>query len=84
MYNCIIEKYVKKLKIKDIINYGIKYDIYINEEEASIILNYIKNDWKTIMYENPTKIFNDLKNKINIDNYDKIIDLYYKMKEKYL
>ncbi len=84
MYNHIIENYIKKLDKNKIIDYGIKNNIYLNNNEAEIILKIIKKDWKVLMYGNPNNIFNYLKANIREDNYIKIEDLYYKSKEKYL
>ncbi len=83
MYNYIIEKYISKLTIDQIIDYGNKNNIYLNINEANIIIEYIKNYWKELMYGNPTKIFNKLKDEITKENYEKIENLYYIMREKY-
>ena len=84
MYNHIIENYIKKLDVEKIKYYGLKNNIFLNDCESKIILNIIKKDWKILMYGNVTNIFDNLKNKISKNNYEKIEDLYYKMKEKYL
>lgn len=83
MYNRIIENYIKKLDTKKIIEYGAANNIYLKECESEEILKIIKKDWKILLYGNPTNTFNDLKEKINCESYEKIVDLYYKMKEKY-
>ena len=83
MYKSIIKNYIKKLNTQDILNFSLKNNINLNENEVNIILDYIKNDYETIMYGNPEHIFNELKLKLNKDTYDKLIILYNEFKEKY-
>lgn len=79
----IISEYINKISIQDIIEFANKNNIYLNDYESNLIYNYIKNDWKTIIYGNYNSILNDLKNKIDINKYNKIEQLFYKFKSKY-
>ena len=49
MYNRIIENYIKKLNIEKVIEYGCKNDIYLCKDEAKIIIEIIKKDWKFLI-----------------------------------
>ena len=84
MFNKIIEKYIKKLTKEDIINFSNNENIILNDNEIDIIYNTIKNDYKSLLYSNNKIIFNDLKNKINPNAYNKIIELYTFYKNKYM
>ena len=79
----IISEYINKINIQDIIEFANKNNIYLNDYESNLIYNYIKNDWKTIIYGNYNRILNDLKNKIDNNKYNKIEQLFYKFKSKY-
>lgn len=79
----MIKNYIDKLSINDINRFAINNNINLNNDELNIIYKYIKNDWKTIIYGNYSYILNDLKNKINSSNYNKIEQLFYKYKSKY-
>lgn len=83
MKECFIEKYIQKLTINDINNFSLKNNIILNENEKRLIYNYIKKDWKIIIYGNPISIFNELKRNIKIEEYNKIEKLYYIYKNKY-
>ncbi|MBQ9181667.1 MAG: DUF2624 family protein [Bacilli bacterium] len=83
MYKSIIKNYIKKLNVEDVLNFSLKNNINLSEVEANIILNYIKQDYETIIYGDPKNIFNELKTKLDKENYIKIINIYYEFKEKY-
>lgn len=83
MYKSIIKNYIKKLNVEDVLNFSLKNNINLSEVEANIILNYIKQDYETIIYGDPKNIFDELKTKLDKENYIKIINIYYEFKEKY-
>ena len=83
MYKSIIKNYIKKINVEDVLNFSLKNNINLSEVEANIILNYIKQDYETIIYGDPKNIFDELKTKLDKENYIKIINLYYEFKEKY-
>ena len=84
MFNKLIREYVNHLKENDIKTFAFKNGVELRNEEITIIYNYIKNDWKTIVYGNPRNIFMELKKSINGDTYKKIENLYYEFKRKYI
>ncbi len=79
----LIKEYIDKITISDINKFAIKNNINLDNNELNLIYKYIKNDWKTIIYGNYNIILNDLKNKIDINKYNKIENLFYKFKSKY-
>ncbi len=79
----IIRGYIDKITISDINRFALNNNINLNNNELNIIYKYVKNDWKTIIYGNYNSILNDLKNRIDINKYNKIEQLFYKFKSKY-
>ena len=83
MFKKLIENHIKNLTKKDIIDYSKNENINLNNNEIDIIFNYIKNDYKTLLYGDSSYIFKDLKNRINPTSYQKIKSLYDTYKDKY-
>ena len=82
MYDKLIENYINKLEKKDIIKFASINNIVLNEEEVDIFYNYIKKYWKIVYKDDPTPIFNDLKNKLEKSTYNNMISLYKKYKKR--
>ena len=83
MNEFLIKNYISKITTKDIDSFARKNNIELNKEELKLIENYIKSDWKTIIYGNPESILKDLKQKLNNEKYQKIENLYIVSKNKY-
>lgn len=83
MYESFIKEYVKKISNDDIINFANKNNINLSNEEADTIKFYLKNEWETLYKGNPTKIFKEIKVKINDNAYQKILELYNEFKNKF-
>lgn len=82
MIEKFIINYIEKIKKEDIIDFGLKYNINLNNTETDFIYENIKKNWRELVYGNPTTIFNELK-KISPSNYQKIEELYIEFKNKY-
>ena len=83
MIEKLILSYVDKITKEDIVNFGIKNGITLNNEQTEYIFYQVKNNWRTFIYGNPTEIFNELKTKFDINTYQKIKQLYFELKNKY-
>lgn len=83
MFEKMIENYINKITKNDILNYASLKQITLSNEEVELLYDTIKKKWRVLLYENPTPIFNDLKTKLNSTTYEKGIELYYQMKQKY-
>lgn len=77
-----IGEYVNRLRRSDIVYYAEKQGIYLDKDEVDIIFNYIKNDYKTIIYGNPKDILEEIKFKVKPLTYNKIENLYIKFKDR--
>ena len=82
MIEKFIINYIEKMKKEDIIDFGLKYNINLNNTETDFIYENIKKNWRELVYGNSTPIFNELK-KISPSNYQKIEELYIEFKNKY-
>lgn len=82
MNNYLIETYINKLKKEDILNYARKQEIYLDKEEIDIIYNYIKYNYKKIIYNNPQDTLKEIKKEVKPITYNKIENLYIKFKDK--
>lgn len=83
MQENLINNYIAKMTINDVYSFASKQGINLNDNEASIIYNKIKNNYKTIIYGDASNIFNDVKGKISDNTYIKMEQLYRTFKEKY-
>lgn len=80
--NNIIKKYVSMITIKDISDFGIKNDIYLDNDEVSVLYDVIKNNYEVLLTDDK-RVFKYLEGKIRADNLNKIKTLFYGYKEKY-
>lgn len=81
MYLAIIKNYINKLSINDIYNYCKGENINIKEEDAETIFKYIKT-YNINILKDPKYYLNDIKNKVNDDIYNYLINFYEKNKKK--
>lgn len=79
----LINEYVNRMTINDVNKFAIQNGINLNNDELNLIYTYIKNDWRTIVFGNPRRILDDLKNNLNQESYSKIENLYTFFKERY-
>ncbi len=82
MYDKLIENYVNKLSKNDILYFCNKENINISNKDLDIIYIYIKKYWKIVLKKDPSNIFNELKNLLENNTYNKLIELYNKYKNK--
>lgn len=79
----LIGEYIKKITEEDIENFAEKEGIQILDEEKKIIFMYLKNYWETLINDDATFIFEELKEKLRPQTYQKIVELYEKYKKIY-
>ncbi|MCI6847462.1 MAG: hypothetical protein MR835_01240 [Erysipelotrichaceae bacterium] len=79
MNKLIIYKYIDRIRKIDIMNYGIKEGIELNDEEINLIYFYIKNRYMDF-FNNPNDIFREIEGNVRDNVYSKIIELYNKYK----
>lgn len=78
----LISEYVNRMQKKDVNNFAIKQGITLDNEELDIIYNYIKNNYKTLIYGNPKVILEEIKYQVKPLTYNKIENLYMQFKDK--
>ena len=78
----LIIEYVNRMQKQDVNNFTIKQGITLDNEELDIIYNYIKNNYKTLIYGNPKVILEEIKYQVKPLTYNKIENLYMQFKDK--
>ena len=76
----MITEYINKLKKEDINNYAQKQGIKLDKEELDIVYNYIKTNYKNIIYYTIEKTLSEIKYKVKPLTYIKIEELITKYK----
>lgn len=79
----LLQKYVEKITKEDIVHFSISNNISLCDEEVDILYETLKKNWKVFLYGNPTPIFSELKTKLAPTTYEKGVELFYTMKQKY-
>lgn len=80
----LISEYVNRMTLEDVNNFALKNGIILKDKEVKVIYDYIKNNWRTIVFGNPRGILDDLKEKLDSTSYQKIESLYIYFKNRYL
>lgn len=78
-----IKSYIEKITKTDIENFAASNDITLTMEETEILYAHLKKNWKVFLYGNPTPIFDELKTKLAPTTFEKGVELFYAMKQKY-
>lgn len=81
MYEIVIKDYINKLTEEKIIEYGKKKDIDISLEDAKILYVYAKNYWKEFYKSYPQDLIDELKEKLNPNTFNKLLEYYKKAKK---
>lgn len=76
MHKFFISQYISRLTKEDVMKFASKNDINLNQEELDLIYSNLKTNWETVLYGDPTKLFQELKQSLNPDSYEKGIKLY--------
>ena len=83
MFKNMISNYINQISINDVVDFASKNGIILNEKEANIIYNYVKNDYNTIIYGNSDVIFEKLSHDFSSDKIEKMKYLLNFYKNKY-
>ncbi len=76
----LIKKYIEKIEKKDIIEYALKENIYITENEMNLILELLKNDTDIILSDQFPKYIKEYKTFFSDELYNLIIEKFNKYK----
>lgn len=83
MIQKLIENKINKLTLDDLKILSSNNNIKLNNQELNYLYNKLKKDWYSFLYNDPNPILSDIKDNINSNSYDKLLDLYYYYKNKY-
>lgn len=81
MNRFLISEYVKRLKKDDIYNYGLKENIILEDYEVDVIYDYVKKYYIDVLDGDGLRVLDSARNKIKINTYNKIVELYYRYKD---
>lgn len=84
MYYRLIENNIYKLNDRMTKNYFYKNNIYLSDDEAILLTNIVKENWKDLYEKNYIESFNLIKNNMDKEKADKILNLYLKTISQYL
>ena len=83
MKEMFIKKYVDMLTKEDILKFASLNNVELSSNEVDIIYNAIKNEWKTIVFDDYRIILNKYKNNFPVEKLKKIEDLILLYKNKF-
>ena len=79
----LLEQYINRLKKEDINIFALKEGVTLEDYELDIIYNYVKEDYKTVIYGNARSILDKIKNEVKPFTYSKIENLYERFKNRF-
>lgn len=77
----LIKEYIKKITEQDINNFAQKEGITLTNYELQTIYVYIKNYVDVFLHDDSTYLFEELKEKLQPNTYNKLVELYNKYKK---
>lgn len=83
MKEIFIKKYVDILTKEDILKFASLNDVKLSSNEVDIIYSVIKNEWKTIVFDDYKIILNKYKNNFSVEKLKKIEELILLYKNKF-
>lgn len=83
MIDKLVKNYLSQLSIDDIILFAKQNNIFIDNDEAKIIYQYLVNDWYTLLHEDTRSLFSKFQKEVSFETYDKCIKLYNEYYQKY-
>jgi len=82
MYN-LVSKYINKLSLNDIYNFAYIKNINLSNEEALFILDYLKNNYLSLLKNQDINIIDKYKDKFSYNNYLALKSILIEYKNKY-
>lgn len=68
----IVDIYMSNLRKEDIVNFALKKDIRLSNDELDFTYDFIKKHYKEIMNDKYKYNFEDYRNKFSSENFEKI------------
>lgn len=79
--NYFIKEYINNITEDDIQNLAKNEGLTLSDEELKIIYVYLKNYWEILLNGDTDFIFNELKEKLKPETYNKLVEIYNKYKK---
>lgn len=80
----LISDYINRMTKDDLRKIALSQGIILDDYEVDNIYDYVKNNYKKYLYTkiNYEDILDDLKSMLSSSNFDKVMDIYTKYKDK--
>lgn len=83
MYQALIKNYITNLTPIQVKQFATKNHVALTEEEANYFTKVIRENWETLLYRDPTPIFQDIKNHVRNEIYEQAVQGFQEAKKKY-
>lgn len=77
-----VYEYVRRMTKRDLETFALREGIVLDNNELSILYDYIKTNYKKIIDDDSENTLKEVKSMVKSKTYDKILALYDKFKEK--
>lgn len=82
MYKNLLKQWIENISQEDFERYLKLNNLTTSKEESEILFHLLKSDWEGI-YEGKEETFLKVKSKVSKETYEKLYNLYLKVKNKY-
>ncbi len=80
MFESIISKNINDINKYIVRGFFETKNIYLNDNESETLTNIIKDNWRDLYHKNYNNAFLKLKQVVNKENYEKILNYYLSLK----
>jgi len=83
MYEIFIKNYIDNLTVDNVINLAKEKNINLSLNDATILLDLAKREWKSFYKGDPSDHIKCLEEKIDKENFNKLKQIYIEAKQKW-
>lgn len=83
MYQALIKNYITNLTPIQVKQFAEKNHVVLTEEETNYMTNFVKTNWHTLLYGDPTPLFLEAKKHIRSEIYEMALQGFQEAKQKY-
>lgn len=83
MYQALIKNYITNLTPIQVKQFATKNHVALTEEEANYLTHFVKMNWQTLLYGDPTSLFAEVKTHVSSEVYQAAYKGFQEAKVKY-
>lgn len=76
MNRIFLINYIKRLTRQDIINFSVKQNIPLTDQEVEVIYTYIKTRYRDVFNGHGEEVLAEIKGQVSPNTYEKILEYY--------